>query len=162
MKKLRIAASFFFKVWQHPVGGFLIFFAAMGAVGLAITYIPQILMSPAERASFIAKQIAEEAQIRTLQNDPVYKAQQAAASEARIEEQRAAEEEKKYLCRLKTVCKTYATVRQDCATAGNFNNCINVKMGDDDAAMTGSCSNDGKPLYPQAKVPDNLECLFIK
>ena len=142
MKKLRIAASFFFKVWQHPVGGFLIFFAAMGAVGLAITYIPQILMSPAERASFIAKQIAEEAQIRTLQS--------------------AAEEEKKYLCRLKTVCKTYATVRQDCATAGNFNNCINVKMGDDDAAMTGSCSNDGKPLYPQAKVPDNLECLFIK
>src|SRR5690348_9076821 len=33
------------------------------------------------------------------------------------------------LCHQQVVCKKYGTARQECATAGDFNNCIKVKLG---------------------------------
>src|SRR5690348_226772 len=44
------------------------------------------------------------------------------------------------LCHLRSVCKTYSAVRQDCATAGSFGTCVTVKMGDSDKDLVGSCT----------------------
>jgi hypothetical protein len=48
------------------------------------------------------------------------------------------------LCHVKLACQNYHTARQDCAVAGNFDNCVRVKIGDKDATYTSLCTNDGE------------------
>lgn len=64
------------------------------------------------------------------------------------------------LCRLKDICAQFSKVRQECATAGSFNNCISVKMGDERYGDVGSCTNNGNigSVAPE-NVPSRLECL---
>jgi hypothetical protein len=55
------------------------------------------------------------------------------AATARAESKRTAERERnRLLCKVKSTCAEYGEARQACATAGNFQNCIRVKMGDAD------------------------------
>jgi hypothetical protein len=63
-------------------------------------------------------------------------------------------------CHLKAICKTFATARQECATAGNFNTCMNIKMGESDYALIGSCTDDGAIAFPPDEMPRALECWF--
>jgi hypothetical protein len=76
--------------------------------------------------------------------------------------QKATSEQDRYLCHLESVCENYSTVRQDCATAGNFDNCVKVKMGDDDVPLIDSCTNDGKLAYPPEKMPSSLLCFIFR
>lgn len=62
------------------------------------------------------------------------------------------------LCHEQAVCEKFGAVRQECATAGNFQNCINVKMGDEDAGLTDMCSTDGKLAYLPPDMPNWLNC----
>ena len=78
----------------------------------------------------------------------------------REEQARARQETTKALCRLKDICKQYAEVRQDCATAGNFNNCISVKMGDERFGEVANCANDGSiASVTSDNVPSRIDCL---
>ena len=62
------------------------------------------------------------------------------------------------MCRVKAVCERFAAVRQECATAGNFENCVSVKLGDA-ASMIGECTNDGMVATPYPDtVPSAVEC----
>lgn len=65
----------------------------------------------------------------------------------------------KYKCKLKDLCPNYAKVRQDCATAGSFEKCVSVRLGDDDAlAASMQCTNDGH--LNGVDAPGFLECNF--
>jgi hypothetical protein len=68
----------------------------------------------------------------------------------------------KTYCQTINVCKKYGTVRQECATAGSFKNCINVKMGDS-ASYSGlemDCNNDGTIRWQPTDAPSMFECFF--
>jgi hypothetical protein len=83
---------------------------------------------------------------------------QAQAREARA----AANELKHSRCRLQSMCEKYGEVRQRCATAGNFDNCIKVKMG---SANIGKydCTDDGKVAWigsTPADMPNRLQSFF--
>jgi len=62
------------------------------------------------------------------------------------------------MCWQQKVCKEYAHVRQECATAGNFDTCVGVKMGDEDGNTVDQCTHDGKLAYPPPDMLDGLEC----
>ena len=62
------------------------------------------------------------------------------------------------LCRARVVCMRYHTARQNCAVAGDFNNCITVKMENDLSALS-NCTNDGALRYPPENMPTVLDCL---
>lgn len=66
------------------------------------------------------------------------------------------------MCYEKTVCHEYSAARQDCATAGDFENCLRVKMGVKKFDIVGGCTNDGgvgwRSHPPEADIPDWLEC----
>jgi hypothetical protein len=66
--------------------------------------------------------------------------------------------ERAELCHLRTVCTTFSSVRQDCATAGSFETCVAVKMGDADKDLTSSCTNDGNIAMPPDRMPQPTEC----
>lgn len=81
------------------------------------------------------------------------------AAKARQETARATRD--RSLCRLKSTCQRYASVRQECATAGNFATCIDVKLGDD-ASLISACRNDGGLVYPPSDLPDAVSCWVRK
>lgn len=121
----------------HPIGTFFII------LGLVI-YVPMGVYAVLHPPT--AQQLQADAQ----------------AEQARKAAEAATVEQERYLCRLATVCKKFESVRQDCATAGNFGNCIKVKMGDDDAGLIDSCTNDGKLLYTPEQMPDGLRCFIFR
>jgi hypothetical protein len=89
---------------------------------------------------------------------------QARLAAEQVEQQRKATalELRKGYCSLRSICSKYAQVRQACATAGNYNNCVSIKM-DADQWRVGSCSNDGDVvvLGPKDDMPSGLECFFM-
>lgn len=57
----------------------------------------------------------------------------------------------KKFCSMKEACKSYSQVRLECATAGNFKNCMEIKLGDktnevlnDGGGAENICKNDGQ------------------
>lgn len=75
--------------------------------------------------------------------------------------QQETEREAEYLCRLVSICSKFATVRQDCATAGNFDNCVKIKLGEEKFSETTYCTADGRLNYtPSIPVPSKLACLI--
>lgn len=56
------------------------------------------------------------------------------------------------------MCAKYGSARQECATAGNFDHCIAVKMGDIGVNDIDWCSNDGSLAEPPNDMPSRLEC----
>ena len=65
-------------------------------------------------------------------------------------------------CHLTSICPAYRSVRQDCAIAGNFDNCIAVKMGDDKYLAIDGCTEDGNALAYMVpnKPPFYDECFW--
>jgi hypothetical protein len=83
------------------------------------------------------------------------------AQEAQDDSVRAAQHERnKIFCKLRDVCEQFGNDRQECATAGNFENCLRVKMGDDNYDLRGSCTDDGK-IVDEHEAPNKAECFVL-
>ena len=69
-------------------------------------------------------------------------------------------EVKRQLCLYKRVCRKYASSRQDCAVAGDFQNCLQIRMGGE-MRFVSECTNDGgiKNLNTDS-MPSMLECIM--
>ena len=65
-----------------------------------------------------------------------------------------------YWCSLAGVCSKYAEARDQCAVAGDFTNCLHVKMGKY-WDRVGQCTDDGELIDPPAHVPNTLECVGV-
>jgi hypothetical protein len=64
------------------------------------------------------------------------------------------------LCKAKNLCPDYAKVRQECAIAGNYKMCMEIKLGQENYLESGKiCTPDGQVNYPSDKVPWWPECL---
>lgn len=91
-----------------------------------------------------------------------------AMKEAREAIKGAVEQEKleneRQLCRKMTACNKYTQVRFDCATAADFERCIQIRMGDDvgyPAICTGG--NKGGPALPlDPNTPNAFTCFFLR
>jgi hypothetical protein len=83
----------------------------------------------------------------------------------RAEQKREVEvrEQKVRLCRWAATCRRYDAARLECATAGNFNMCLKIKMGSE-ADYIGACSGfkEGAPtVAPSPETPNLIECFFL-
>lgn len=126
---------------RHPLATFFL----VATLALAPSTIHDTLYPPSP-AELRARQ---EQASRDFQNQQIEQQKRTEASEQR-----------KYLCRLVPICKHYASVRQECAVAGSYENCIRVKMGSADTDMIGACTEDGTVAFPPKDVPDSVECFF--
>lgn len=134
-------------VFRHPILTAL----ALGAV-IELFFVVEVQLHPPtaqQIRQMKAEQAAEQAASRATAQA------RAAADAAKLEQER-------YLCRIESVCEKYGKVRQDCATAGSFDNCIRVRMGDDDVGLVDACTNDGNVLYPSEHMPSGLRCFFLR
>jgi hypothetical protein len=61
-------------------------------------------------------------------------------------------EEQRRFCKYAHICTKYASSRQDCATAGNLEKCIEIKMGGD-VHFVAYCTDDGEV---KSEVKSNL------
>jgi hypothetical protein len=89
-----------------------------------------------------------------------YRREQQWARERQQREQRRQYERE--LCRLAAACEKYSAIRLECATAGNFKNCLRIKMGAD-ATYIGPCSgfDEGAPAVPPSpETPNKVQCWF--
>jgi hypothetical protein len=97
------------------------------------------------------------------------------AEEAAWVEQRKAEEaeqaketkeakqaRRKAYCETADICTKYREVRQECAVAGDFKNCVTVKMGDNMsyAALAMNCNDNGTVRWEPTNAPGAVECFF--
>ena len=62
----------------------------------------------------------------------------------------------RYLCRKMAACSKYDRVRVDCATAGNIDTCLRIKMGDDFRDVECGVDYEGGPA-PAARS-SNAQC----
>lgn len=109
------------------------------------------------------EQIRAEAQ-ESARREAEYEADQARRRQgenaARDADTRARDLQTAALCRQKSMCRQYGQVRQECAIAGNFQNCIRVKMGDDKAdEAAANCTNDGHAAFA-SNEPNAVDCLL--
>jgi len=76
----------------------------------------------------------------------------------------------KALCKEKSDCEKYVDVRQKCATAGNIDECVRIKMNGE---VPGLCSDNGHivsnslfagriDFTERNLVPDTLQCLALR
>jgi hypothetical protein len=77
------------------------------------------------------------------------------------QEKKAIEERNKLICHLYSVCKKFSASRQECAVAGSYSRCMEIKMGGDND-LIGLCTSDGDvnvSYYPPSVQPSRAECL---
>jgi hypothetical protein len=87
-------------------------------------------------------------------------AQQAQKARQEAAQEKASQERNRALCKLKSTCEQYGRVRQECATAGSFQTCVRVKMGDENVEEVGSCTNDGHVAY--SEPVGSIDCWLSK
>ncbi|KAA3448058.1 hypothetical protein C7I87_24280 [Mesorhizobium sp. SARCC-RB16n] len=85
--------------------------------------------------------------------------EQTAQREARAKADQQSQDHLTNLCKWVDLCREFGDARQACATAGDFQNCLNVKLGDNAWVIGDNCSNDGSLINPQNDTPSRLECL---
>jgi Skp family chaperone for outer membrane proteins len=108
--------------------------------------------TPQEATAAAAKAKAEEL---TRQRRQEATAAQDAASKAQSAET-------KRRCGKKAECAAFAAARQACATAGNFETCMRIKVADLPDALN-ACLNDGNYAWvPKAEMPNDVECFFAQ
>jgi hypothetical protein len=81
-----------------------------------------------------------------------------AAASAATEASKRAEEMTAFRCKAKSICKTYGRVRQECATAGNYKNCLRIKMGSEAYEIIDMCTEEGETVDPSP--PSAVDCFF--
>ncbi|WP_448955734.1 hypothetical protein [Labrys neptuniae] len=114
----------------------LVFLVLLAAV-ISIFFSPP--ETPAQKAE----------RLRQAQVEDAHKKQKAAS-------EMAFQDKLKNICPAEFACSTYAKTRQDCATAGDFNNCVRIKMGAD-YGLTSWCTDDGNVTVPDP--PTYMQCL---
>jgi hypothetical protein len=62
------------------------------------------------------------------------------------------------LCHYKARCAEYATARQACATAGNFDTCMGIKLNGGYSLLKNMCSGDGNFAIPINDMPGDFSC----
>jgi len=69
----------------------------------------------------------------------------------------------RYLCRKMAACSKYDRVRVDCATGGNIDTCLRIKMGDDFRHVeTCDVDYEGAPAaLLDPRTPNALRCFFL-
>lgn len=110
----------------------LLFLAVVTAFCIAfvayqyLTYVPPPPPTP-EQVLALKQEESRQLQIRKEQDQMV--AQKA--------------EYNNYWCHKKSICNRYWSARQECAVAGNFDNCVTIKLGEDFQEVS-SCSSEGE------------------
>ena len=69
----------------------------------------------------------------------------------------------RYLCRKMAACSKYDRVWVDCATAGNIDTCLRIKMGDDFRDVE-TCRVDykgGPAALLDPRTPNAFRCFFL-
>jgi hypothetical protein len=92
---------------------------------------------------------------------PRQEQQRAAENKRWHAERAAADENTKRLCALKSKCAKYGRVRQECAVAGDFQNCLQIRMGDVDLDAAFVCTGEGKPMIPESQIPGPVSCFQV-
>jgi hypothetical protein len=137
---------------MHKVGIYL------ATVIIALLLLGVIFKPPPTPTPPTKEQIeAQKAQLE--QAEAKFKAEQqwrTAEQQRRIQQA----QQKRALCKAADTCKKYATVRQECAVAGSFKNCISVKMNISYGTLETSCNNDGT-VYTLQEVPNAILCSFL-
>jgi hypothetical protein len=64
-----------------------------------------------------------------------------------------------YWCHMQRACSNYARLRNECAVAGDFTNCLHVRMGDD-WNIIGQCMDNGNLTNPPDDIPNIVLCWF--
>ena len=69
----------------------------------------------------------------------------------------------RYLCRKMAACSKYDRVWVECATAGNIETCLRIKMGDDfrDVETCGVDYEGGPAALLDPRTPNALRCFFL-
>jgi hypothetical protein len=75
------------------------------------------------------------------------------------EASRLEKEEIDRFCPLKLACSDFYSTRQACAVAGDFNNCMIIKMGMQEYDMVGYCDEEGNVRFTPQNAPSMLSCL---
>ncbi|MBZ9820171.1 hypothetical protein [Mesorhizobium sp. CA4] len=88
-------------------------------------------------------------------------AERAIASQARAKADQESQARHAHLCKWVDLCSKFGEARQACATAGDFQNCINVKLGDNAWVIGDNCSNDGSLINPQNDTPSKWQCVDV-
>jgi predicted outer membrane lipoprotein len=70
------------------------------------------------------------------------------------------DERKTYLCHQAAACKKYSKVREECATAGSFKTCLEVKMGADGYWFCTGNVEGGPALPLPPETPNSVDCFF--
>jgi hypothetical protein len=94
---------------------------------------------------------------------PAEQAQQALRSAARQQQEQLDLEIEKYLCRKMAACRKYDQARLQCAAAGNFKNCLRIKL-DNDLSLVDPCggNDEGRPAASlDPRTPNALRCFFL-
>jgi hypothetical protein len=64
-----------------------------------------------------------------------------------------------YVCELKDICSQYPDERYNCASAGNYEKCMSIRMKADNYTKANEfCSDDGSINAPPSEIPNFLEC----
>ena len=94
---------------------------------------------------------------------PEEKAQQVLIAKERAKEYQQSIEVDRYLCRKAAACSKYDRVRVDCATDGNIEACLRIKMGDDfrDVETCGVDYEGGPAALLDPRTPNALRCFFL-
>jgi len=69
----------------------------------------------------------------------------------------------RYLCRKMAACSKYDRVWVECATAGNIETCLRIKMGDDfrDVETCGVDYEGAPTALLNPRTPNALRCVFL-
>lgn len=65
------------------------------------------------------------------------------------------------LCHIKDVCSAFASARQECAVAGDFNRCLDIKLGHD-LPFVSYCSADGELVNTPSDLPNSIQCIALE
>ena len=147
----------FFTIKRHPIFAVVLIFFSWA--------IYQSIMNPPPKPPL---ETPEQIQARLINRQRA--AEMQAANQQRAAEMQAANQQRaaaaaqrnRQLCMYEVICEKYGKVRQECATAGNFNTCIEVKMGNQSGLLY-HCTNDGGVLQSIASdLPNVVDCWFYK
>ena len=122
----------FFTIKRHPIFAVVLIFFSWA--------IYQSIMNPPPKPPLETPGTPEQIQARLINRHRA--AEMQAANQQRAA---AAAQRNRQLCMYEVICEKYGKVRQECATAGNFNTCIEVKMGNQSGLLY-YCTNDGGVL----------------
>jgi len=61
-------------------------------------------------------------------------------------------------CEERSICAEYAEVRQECATAGSYRNCMSIKLSHGWPWASDGCNPDGSVIGAGPDAPGRLQC----